>query len=250
MNITFRDITYRFPDEALTGTAAPVTEAEVLIGTGDGARNLRYRIWAQRKQRDPYLAAHGCSLCALTTLIGAVADPDLTPVSLNAVKDTLLGTPRFNPLALHLKQPLALAWRRQMPLNVAGCERILRLYAETEILDGGTEDEVRDFIFRRASRGIPILATGRSIPSTSSTDLCPGATHTFLIIGMKDAATLITADSAGLNEERIKFADLDAVARGVFRSGLSRGIKKQQFYFTPLTAGGLLSVKGLGSAAL
>ena len=258
MEVRFNNVIYQFPDEALTGTDAPVTEAcvTVLSPNSDPPRTLRYRIWAQRMQGDPYLAAHGCSLCALATLIGAAADPNVTAAFLAETRDALLdrrsarrgrashdrpvtGGRRHDPKHL----PGRLARSSRMPLNIAGADRILSLYTRTELLDGGTDEQIRDFLLSRASRGIPILATGRSIPSVSGADLCPRTTHSFLIIGMKDAHTLIAADSAGLNDERIKFVDIEALISGLYRAGADLGIKKQQFYFTRRTRGGLLSLE-------
>ena len=271
MEVRFNNVIYQFPDEALTGTDAPVTEACItaLSPNSDPPRTLRYRIWAQRMQGDPYLAAHGCSLCALATLIGAAADPNVTAAFLAETRDALLdrrsarrgrashdrpvtGGRRHDPKHLPgrfarsrvaRRLPGRFARSSRMPLNIAGADRILSLYTRTELLDGGTDEQIRDFLLSRASCGIPILATGRSIPSVSGADLCPRTTHSFLIIGMKDAHTLIAADSAGLNDERIKFVDIEALISGLYRAGADLGIKKQQFYFTRRTRGGLLSLE-------
>ena len=100
---------------------------------------------------------------------------------------------------------------------------------------------IRTSITDRASRGIPVLATGKSILSLSGAPLCPRSAHTFLIIGMKDSSTLIVADSAGLNDEQIKFVDVDAVVAGVLRSGVRTALKKGQYYYNRFHDGGLLS---------
>lgn len=249
MRIEYNDVVYSFPDEALTGTQAPVTEAMVqrtagsaagACGCGSGTAALTYRIYAQRRQGSRYLAAHGCSLCALSALIGAVADPSVTAASLEKSRNALLGL-----RLLKLSGPLARSAR--MPLNIAGAYRILQLFMDGEYLDIGAEkdpaadQQIRTFITDRASRGIPVLATGRSIPSLSGSPLCPGKIHSFLIIGMKDPSTLIVADSAGLNDERIKFVDIDTVVSGVLRSGVRAALKKGQYYYNRFHDGGLLS---------
>ena len=171
MRIEYNHVTYSFPDEALTGTDAPVIEATVYMegasaaaGADSGAAGrdvsqLTYRVYSQRRQGSHYLAAHGCSLCALTTLIGALASPSVTPSILEAMRTTLLG---LQPPVL----PGPLARSRRMPLNIAGLYRIASLYMNAELLDRGSDEQIRSFILDRASRGIPVLATvvgGRTV---------------------------------------------------------------------------------------
>ena len=250
MKIKYNHVTYSFPDEALTGTDAPVIEATVLregaagddVGTADagaadcGTGQLTYRVFSQRRQGSHYLSAHGCSLCALTSLIGALADPSVTPSILETKRTALLG-----PQSPGLPGPLARS--RRMPLNIAGLYRIASLCMNAELMDRGSDEQIRSFILDRASRGIPVLATGKRIPSLSGSPLCPRSAHTFLIIGMKDPSTLIIADSAGLNDERIKFVDIDQLIPGLLRNGAAAALKKRRYYYNRLWDGGLLSVR-------
>ena len=209
-----------------------------MAGRDAGAVQLTYRIFSQRRQGSHYLAAHGCSLCALTTLIGALADPSVTPSILEAKRTALLG---LQPPVL----PGPLARSRRMPLNIAGLYRIASLCMNVELLDRGSDEQIRSFILERAARAIPVLATGKRIPSLSGSPLCPRSAHTFLIIGMKDPVTLIIADSAGLNDERIKFVDIDQLIPGLLRNGAAAALKKRRYYYNRLWDGGLLSVHGV-----
>ena len=202
-----------------------------------GSGRLTYRIYSQRRQGSRYLAYHGCSLCALSTLIGAFADPSVTPTGLEARRDMLVG--RFPEL------PGRLARSRRMPLNIAGLYRISSLCMKADLLDRATDEEIRAFIAERAGRGIPVLATGKSIPSLSGSPLCPRSAHSFLIIGMRDPSALIVADSAGLNDERIKFVDIDQLIPGLLRNGVAAALKKRRYYYNRLWDGGLLSPASL-----
>ena len=178
MELSYNNVTYRFPDEALTGTDAPVTEAVVLRPADPAATDsagitsaaepakalpaeLHYHIYAQRRQGSRYLAAHGCSLCALASLIGAVPAPDAPAfasnaeaaeilVSLEAARNALLGDRRrqlpglwpsklAGPQTLKLPGPLARSAR--MPLNIAGVYRILQLFMDAEYLDSEAEKD-------------------------------------------------------------------------------------------------------------
>ena len=268
MKIEYNHVTYIFPDEALTGTDASVIEADVVreeaggaCGDGlgadgacdwSGASRLTYRIYSQRRQGSRYLAAHGCSLCALSTLIGAFADPSVTPTGLEEKREALIGRRRLSVAGRRLELPGRfptlpgrLARARRMPLNIAGLYRISSLFMKTEFLDETSEELVRAFILERASRGIPVLATGKGIPSLSGSPLCPHSAHSFLIIGMKDPSTLIVADSAGLNDERVKFVDIDHLVPGLLRRGAAAALKKRQYYYNRLRDGGLISPREL-----
>ncbi len=261
MKIEYNHVTYIFPDEALTGTDASVIEADVVreeaggaCGDGlgadgacdwSGASRLTYRIYSQRRQGSRYLAAHGCSLCALSTLIGALADPSVTPTGLEEKREALLGRRIPSIAGRRLELPGRLARAQRMPLNIAGLYRISSLFMKTEFLDETSEELVRAFILERASRGIPVLATGKAIPSLSGSPLCPHSAHSFLIIGMKDPSTLIVADSAGLNDERVKFVDIDHLVPGLLRRGAAAALKKRQYYYNRLRDGGLISPREL-----
>lgn len=207
-----------------------------------------YHIWDQHRLGDPYLSAHGCSFCALASLINAWADPSVTPLSLQQNASALLGAgshqAKYTRMQLALQRKSVfdlLGWSRRMPLNIAGAVRILECYMDVDYLDGGSDDAIRSFLLAKAGANIPVLATGRFIPSLGAADLCPHATHSFLILGKKDANTLIAADSAGDENERVKYVSVDDVVRGVYRSGIRRGLAGKQYYFTLGTAGGLAS---------
>lgn len=204
-----------------------------------------YHIWDQHRLGDPYLSVHGCSFCALASLINAWADPSVTPLSLRQNSSALLGGSRqvrYSRMQLALqRKPMfdLLGWQNRMPLNIAGAVRIMECYMDVDYLDGGSDDEIRSFVLAKAGSSIPVIATGRYIPSIGAGDLCPHATHSFLILGLKDASTLIVSDSAGAEDERIKYVHIDDLVRGIYRTGIRRGLGSRQYYFSFGTMGGL-----------
>ena len=208
--------------------------------------NRTYRIWNQGLLGDEYMARHGCSWCALATMIGALKDPDITPLALRKNAGMLLqsgsGHALYSPLQLALqRKPVTelFRWSDFMPLNIAGAVRILECYTKTDYLDGPDDETLRSFLLTKAGLGLPVIATGRNIPSESGTALCTRATHTFLIIGQRDERTLITADSSASNDERIKYVDIDDLVNGIFRTGITRGLKARQYYYYPGARGGV-----------
>ena len=254
---------------------------------------LIYPVWDQTRLGSSYLAKHGCSFCALASMISALADPEITPVTLREDADKLLGLRSGGPQTVYGRTPGLsygrargtqhkqardtqykqtrdmqyaqarrpqysriqravqrkpafdlLGWSHRMPLNIAGAVRILECYMDVEYLDGGSSEDLRSFILTKAGQGLPVIATGRYIPSISGDDLCPHANHTFLLVGMKDADTLIVLDSSGATKERIKSVRIDDLIRGIFRTGIRRGLNSRQYYFTPGTMGGVAAPRG------
>lgn len=246
---------------------------------------LIYPVWDQTRLHSSYLAKHGCSFCALASMISALADPEITPVTLREDADKLLGLRSGGPRTVYGRTPGLsygrardtqrkqardtqytqsrrpqysriqravqrkpafdlLGWSQRMPLNIAGAVRILECYMDVEYLDGSSPEDLRSFILAKAGQGLPVIATGRYIPSVSGDDLCPHATHTFLLVGMKDADTLVALDSSGATKERIKSVRIDDLIRGIFRTGIRRGLNSRQYYFTPGTMGGIAAPRG------
>ena len=118
---------------------------------------------------------------------------------------------------------------------------MLQQYMPVDYMDGGSNDEVRDFILTRAKHGVPVIATGRNIPSLHGAGLAGKGIHTFVIIGMKDERTLIVMDSSSYNDQRVKFVDIDALVSGILRSGAEYGLSHRKHFFTRLAGGGLVS---------
>ena len=232
--IKYKGLTLQFPASALTGTDAPVVPVSVFRQDG---MKLHYQVYNQRKQNDEYLSHHGCSLCAAATLAGAFTSSEITPFFLADRRASLLYDGTEQRLA-GLPGPLSRSSR--MPLNIAGISRLLSHFMQTSHLDHCTDAQLRQTILSKASQGIPILATGKRIPSLSGADLCPRGAHTFLIIGMKDDTTVIAADSAGSNNQRIKYADIDAVVSGILRHGVNTGLTQRRYYYGRGVTGGIL----------
>lgn len=223
MAITFNGVTYRFSRAAFEGTKASPAFAAVSLPDG---RELIYPMWNQGKLGFRYLRRNGCSTCALACLLSACADPALTPQKVLFMRRKLLAP---SPRAVF------------KPINIAAVILMLQQYMPVEYLDGGRDDEVRDFILTRAKHGVPVIATGKNIPSLHGAGLAGKGIHTFVIIGMKDERTLIVMDSSSYNDQRVKFVDIDALVSGILRSGAEYGLTHRKHFFTPLAGGGLVS---------
>ena len=231
--ISCNNVLYRFPGEALTGVSNPIVTASV---TREGCGTLTYRVYAQRLQGSRYIYYHGCSLCSLATLIGAFADPSVTPDFLDRHRHQLLRQKTFPALPGRLSRPA------RMPLNIAGACRILQLHMiRYDFLDNATAASLQAFITAKTEAGLPVLFTGKNIPSLTGEDLCPRGAHTALLIGMKDPNTLIAADSAGSNTQRIKLVSMDDLVSGILTGGIERGLKKSRYYYGPGVRGGVLA---------
>ncbi len=226
IEIKYNDIIYRFSRESFEGTNASPVFAEVLFPDG---REVIYPMWNQGKQRFRYLRRNGCSTCALTCVLAAFADPSLTPGKVLLSRRKIL---TFSPRAVC------------KPITIAAIILMLRQHhLALDYIDGGSDDAVRSFILTNAKAGIPVIATGTNIPSLRGANLANKAIHTFVVIGMKDDRTLITLDSSGYNDQRVKFVDIDSMVRGVLKSGIEYGLANRQHFYAKGTGGGLIALK-------
>ena len=225
MTETYNGTTYRFSKAAFEGTDASPVYAEVIFPDG---REVIYSMWDQARQGFRYLRRNGCSTCALTCILNAYADPKLNPRKVLFMRRKILA-------------PSVLAVCK--PINIAAIVLMLQKYMPVDYLDGGSDDEVREFICSRAKAGVPVIATGRHIPSLHGVNLANKAIHTFVIIGMKDDRTLITLDSSSANNQRVKFVDIDALIKGVLRSGIETGLAKRRHFYTRTAEGGIVALK-------
>lgn len=222
---SFHGVTYRFSRAAFEGTTASPAYAAASLPDG---RELIYPMWNQGKLGFRYLRRNGCSTCALACLLSACADPSLTPRKVLFLRRKILAP---SPRAVF------------KPINIAAIILMLQQYMPVDHLDGGSDDEVRDFIVTRAGSGIPVIATGRDIPSLHGAGLAGKAIHTFVIIGMKDERTLIVMDSSSYNNQRVKFVDIDALVGGILRDGAEYGLAHRKHFFTCMAGGGLVAPK-------
>ena len=227
MTIEYNGITYRFSRSAFEGTKASPIYAAVSLPDG---RELIYSMWNQGKLGFRYLRRNGCSTCALTCVLSTLVDPAITP------QKVLFG--RMKILSPMLRAPIK-------PINIAAIVLTLRQYMEVDCLDGGSDDDVRQFICTRAKAGVPVIATATNVPSLYGANLANKAVHTFVIIGMKDERTVITLDSSSYNDQRVKFVDIDALVQGVIREGLEYGLAHRRHFYSRHARGGLVAPKEL-----
>lgn len=227
MVIEYNGITYRFSRSAFEGTEASPIYAAVSLPDG---REMIYSMWNQGKLGFRYLRRNGCSTCALACMLSTLVDPAITP------QKVLFG--RTKILSPMLRAPIK-------PINIAAIVLTLQHYMEVDYLDGGSDEEVRDFICSRAKAGVPVIATATNVPSLHGTNLANKAIHTFVIIGMKDERTVITLDSSSYNDQRVKFVDIDALVHGVLREGLEYGLAKRRHFYSRQARGGLAAPKEL-----
>lgn len=225
IEIEYSGITCRFSRAALEGTDASPAFAEVRFPDG---REVIYPMWNQGKQRFRYLRRNGCSTCALTCVLSAWHDSSLTPAKVLLSRRKIL---TFSARAVF------------KPINIAAIVLMLRQHLPVDYLDGGSDDEVRDFLLTKAKAGLPVIATGTHIPSLHGANLANKAIHTFVVIGMKDDRTLIVMDSSGYNDQRVKFVDIDTAVRGILKSGIEYGLAHRKHFYTPLAGGGLVALR-------
>ena len=223
ITISFNGVTYRFSRTAFEGTTASPAFAAVSLPDG---RELIYPMWNQGKLGFRYLRRNGCSTCALACLLSACIDPSLTPKKVLFMRRRILSP---SPRAVF------------KPINIAAIILMLQQYMPVDYLDGGSDDTIRNYIFTRARAGIPVIATGRNIPSLYGARLAGSGIHTFVIIGMKDDRTLIVMDSSSYNDQRVKFVDIDALVSGILRSGAEYGLTHHKHFFNRQAGGGLVS---------
>lgn len=223
--IKYGNVSFRFGEDVHTGTKDSPAFVRACLPDG---RELVYPIWNQGALGHRYLTKHGCSLCALASLRSAWINPQTTPVTLMQQRRKLV----------------APSWRSGfLPINTAGIVHILQGDMKVDCLDDGTDAEICRFLRTKAGQGLPVIAVGRDISSIDGSPLCygTGGTHWFLILGMKDASTLIVADSKSSDNERIKYVAMDDMLRGLLRSGIARGLAKNAHYYSRRIAGGLAS---------
>ena len=225
VTVSYNGVTCRFSRAAFEGAPASPAFAEVSLPDG---REVIYSMWNQGKLGFRYLRRNGCSTCALTCLLSALADPTLTPQKVLFMRRKIL-TPSPRGFI--------------KPINIAAIILMLRQYMQVDYLDGGSDDDLRRFIISRASVGIPVIGTGRNIPSLHGARLAGKGIHTFVIIGMKDDRTLIVMDSSSYNDQRVKFVDIDAMVGGLLRSGIEYGLTHRKHFYTRQSGGGLVSPK-------
>lgn len=71
--VEYHGITFRFPEAALRGT----DESPIFVTVSRPDRpDIVYPVWNQRRLGSEYLARHGCSFCALTTMLCGVRSVD------------------------------------------------------------------------------------------------------------------------------------------------------------------------------
>lgn len=224
IKITYNGISCRFSREAFEGNSESPELATVSLP--DGSEQV-YPMWNQGKLLFRYLRRNGCSTCALACLLSARIDPSFTPKRVLFMRRKILA-PSIRAV--------------YKPINIAAIELMLKQYMPVEHLDGGSDDELREFILTRVRAGIPVIATGKDIPSLYGADLAGKIRiHTFVIIAMKDERTMIVMDSSNHNEQRVKYVDIDALIRGILRSGVEYDLAHRRHFYKAPTGGGLIA---------
>lgn len=163
--------------------------ADAVVTNKEGTE-YNYRLFKQNAGYDnysDYLSAHGCSTCALTTILRTTVPElsDLTPDK--AITDVIypvIGEKAFN-------KNFDKAMRRQMPITLSGMMRIFDEYG-VEYKKPTTDPDKRAKEIRKWLRnGDPVIFT---FGNGSSAHLSRH-THTVLLLGIDDDGKVILGDS-------------------------------------------------------
>jgi len=140
-----------------------------------------------------YLCAHGCSTCALTSVLNATVPSlkDYTPdMVIEKVEKKVFGTSAVNK---NMSKSLA----KQMPVGLKGMSRILTYYGvdNTYVYDCSAHDMTKE-IRTHLQAGNPVIFT---MPRTNNYS---GGIHTMLMLGLDKKGRVIAGDSLKQNASK------------------------------------------------
>ena len=173
------DVTINYPESSRTDTA------DVTAVNSKGFR-YNYRLFKQTAGYDSYsgyLSAHGCSTCALTTILRNVEGlGDLTPdrcISevLGETADPEVFSNNFN--------------KRHMPVTLYGAKKVFEKYGVPYQLPSDEPSEREQEITEWLQEGDPVLFTF----GNGSEFHLSKVTHTVVLLGIDDDGYVIMGDS-------------------------------------------------------
>ena len=162
--------------------------ADVTAATGSGSK-YNYRIFNQKAGYDSYsgyLSAHGCSTCALTSILRNVEGlEELTPDRcISEIQRETAGDAIFD-------KNFSKAARRQMPVTLYGAKKVFDKYGVEYQLPSSDPDDHESEITEWLKGGDPVLFTfgnGGSVGLSKHT-------HTVLLLGIDEDGHVIIGDS-------------------------------------------------------
>lgn len=147
-----------------------------------------YRIFNQRAGYDSYsdyISAHGCSTCALTSILRNVEGLEsLTPDACLDIQRKVAGEEAFD-------RNFSKASRKQMPITQSGARKVFDAYGVEYELPAADPKDREEQITEWLKAGDPVYFTfGNGKAGGLS-----GGTHTVLLLGIDDKGYVIIGDS-------------------------------------------------------
>lgn len=180
---TKQEVAFELPDESRGDTAdARITNVEGFT--------YNYRIFRQDAEFDnysKYLSAHGCSTCALTTILRATVEEfaELTPdQTITDVIYPVVGDKVFN-------KNFDKSMKRQMPITLAGMTLIFDKYGVEYKKPSEDPDKRVKQVTKWLKKGNPVLLTF----GNASDGHLSRFTHTVILLGIDDDGKVIIGDS-------------------------------------------------------
>lgn len=162
-----------------------------------------------------YLCSHGCSVCALTTLLTSRVTElkNFTPVQvITEIQASLFG----NAYKRNFRRPL----RFQMPVSMFGMTKIFEKYnlPYKYVYQYKDTDAITE-ITEHLQKGKPVMIT---LKRRHNDRKWAGSVHTMLLIGLDSKGRAVIADSATRNwsgnHQRIKYGDVSELVSYMWSS--------------------------------
>ena len=175
------DVSIEYPDESR------YDYADVTAVNSRGTK-YNYRIFNQTAGYDSYsgyLSAHGCSTCALTTILRNVEGlEDLTP-------DRCISEIQREVAGDVFDSNFSKADRKQMPVTLYGAKKVFEKYGVSYQLPSEDPEKREKEITNWLLKGDPVLFTFGNGGEYGLS----GGTHTVLLLGIDDDGYVIIGDS-------------------------------------------------------
>ena len=205
-------VTYLGPSSTTEATASVFIKS-----TND--KIYKYNIYKQNasyETYETYMAFHGCSACALTTLLNATVPElaDHTPDKIiSEVQKSVFGEEVFN-------KNFNKKMKNQMPVTMYGITQILDEYKiEHKFVYKFDNNSAITEITEHLKTGNPVMITLRRKNGNTK---WAGTVHTLLLIGLDPDGNAIVCDSAnklwsGINQ-RVKFGSVEELVKFMWSS--------------------------------
>lgn len=192
--------------------------ASVFVKNSEG-HIYKYNIYKQNSSFDTYekyMAYHGCSACALTTLLNATVPEleDHTPDKvISEVQRETFGDEVF-------EKNFRKKMRSQMPVTMYGITQILDKYnVKNKFVYEFTNEAAVAEITDHLKNGNPVMITLRRKNGNTK---WAGTVHTLLLIGLDEKGNAIVCDSANKswsgNNQRVKFGNVEELVKFMWSS--------------------------------